>query len=97
MRTRRRKQPRPGPPAHQWPRSQRPPRNPNNRIGKLLAKKLDEHAVLADLFLATLSRTPNDTETKAMSSHLSRAADKRKAWEDIHWALINSKEFLFRH
>ncbi len=72
-------------------------RNPNNRIGKLLAKKLDDRAILAELYLATLSRGPNGTETKAMLDHLGRAADKRKAWEDVHWALINSKEFLFRH
>jgi hypothetical protein len=40
---------------------------------------------------------PNDAEATAMLDHISRAMDKRKAWEDVHWALINSKEFLFRH
>ena len=25
------------------------------------------------------------------------AEDRRLAWEDVQWALINSKEFLFRH
>jgi len=72
-------------------------RNPNNRIGKLLARKLTEKEVLDDLFLVTLSRMPNEAEMQAMLGHVQRAADKRKAWEDVHWALINSKEFLFRH
>jgi hypothetical protein len=72
-------------------------RNPANRIGKLLAKKMDDRALLGELFLATLSRSPNDAEATAMLDHISRAMDKRKAWEDVHWALINSKEFLFRH
>jgi hypothetical protein len=29
--------------------------------------------------------------------HIADNPDKRKAWEDIQWALINHKEFLFRH
>jgi hypothetical protein len=72
-------------------------RNPANRIGKLLGKKLGERELLNELFLATLTRLPNDSEAKAMLDHVTRAMDKRKAWEDVHWALINSKEFLFRH
>jgi Protein of unknown function (DUF1553)/Protein of unknown function (DUF1549) len=72
-------------------------RNPNNRLGKLLARKLTDAEVLNQLYLAGLSRLPEDGEVKAALEHVARAADKRKAWEDVQWALINSKEFLFRH
>ncbi|MFM7149231.1 MAG: DUF1553 domain-containing protein, partial [Gemmataceae bacterium] len=72
-------------------------RNPNNRLGKLLARKIADKAVLEDLYLSTLSRLPTDEDIKVSMDYLNRNTDKRKAWEDIHWALINSKEFLFRH
>jgi hypothetical protein len=72
-------------------------RNPNNRIGKLLGKKMADRDVLNELFLVSLSRQPNEAESKAMLDHVTKAMDKRRAWEDVHWALINSKEFLFRH
>ncbi|MFO0968974.1 MAG: DUF1553 domain-containing protein [Gemmataceae bacterium] len=74
-------------------------RNPNNRIGKLTAKKLSDGEMLNELFLVTLSRLPSPQETKALLDHVGKApaAGKRLAWEDVHWALINSKEFLFRH
>jgi hypothetical protein len=72
-------------------------RNPANRIGKLLAKKMDDKAMLDELFLVTLSRPPVLAEAKDLLDHVAASADKRKAWEDVLWALINSKEFLFRH
>ena len=72
-------------------------RNPNNRIGRLLAKKLPDRAILDELYLATLSRLPTEADTRVALEHVAKAPDKRKAWEDVHWALLNAKEFLFRH
>jgi hypothetical protein len=72
-------------------------RNPNNRIGKLLAKKLSDRDMLNDLYLTTLSRLPVAEEAKVSLEHVQASADKRRAWEDVQWALINAKEFLFRH
>jgi hypothetical protein len=72
-------------------------RNPNNRIGRLLNAKVSEVDMLGDLYLSTLSRLPTDKDTDVALDHVRRAADKRKAWEDVHWALLNAKEFLFRH
>jgi hypothetical protein len=72
-------------------------RNPNNRLGKLLTRKASDRDLLNDLYLATVSRPPAAGEVQAAMDHVTRAPDKRKAWEDLHWALLNSKEFLFRH
>jgi hypothetical protein len=72
-------------------------RNPNNRIGRMLKEKTSEVEMLNDLYLSTLSRLPNPENVKVALEHVARASDKRKAWEDIQWALLNAKEFLFRH
>ncbi len=72
-------------------------RNPNNRIGRLLKEKTPELEMLNELYLSTLSRLPNQENVKVALEHIARAPDKRKAWEDIQWALLNAKEFLFRH
>jgi hypothetical protein len=72
-------------------------RNPNNRIGLLVAKKVSDSEMLNELYLVALSRPPAPDEVKAATEHLAKNTDKRKAWEDLVWALLNSKEFLFRH
>src|SRR5207237_147733 len=52
-------------------------RNPNNRLGKLLAKKAPEAEILGSLYMATLSRPPADGEIEASLEHVAKAADKR--------------------
>jgi uncharacterized protein DUF1549/uncharacterized protein DUF1553 len=72
-------------------------RNPTNRIGQLLTAKKPDAEIVNELYYATLSRAPVEAEVKAVMDHVNKNQDKRKAWEDVAWALINSKEFLFRH
>jgi len=72
-------------------------RNADNRIGKLLAAKLSDQEVLDQLYLVTLSRLPSESERLPAMGHVNKNTDKRKAWEDVLWALINTREFLFRH
>ncbi|MBI1904399.1 MAG: DUF1549 domain-containing protein [Planctomycetia bacterium] len=49
------------------------------------------------LFLATLSRLPDDDERQPFVQHLSAAADRRGALGDVLWALLNSGEFILNH
>jgi hypothetical protein len=72
-------------------------RKPDNRIGKLLAKKLSDKEILDELYLVLLTRPPSGDEVKATLAYVAKAKDRRKAWEDVLWALLNAKEFLFRH
>jgi hypothetical protein len=72
-------------------------RNPNNRLGKLLADKKSETEILNALYLAALARPATDAERAPALSHVAKGMDKRKAWEDVLWAIMNTREFLFRH
>jgi hypothetical protein len=70
----------------------------NNRIPELekMAKVSIEKAI-TELFLASLSRDPTEAEIQTLTKFLKTANNQRQAWEDIVWATINAKEFLFRH
>jgi hypothetical protein len=72
-------------------------RNPNNRLGKLLTAKATDDAILSELYYSALGRAPFAEEKKIALEHVNKREDKRKAWEDVVWALVNTREFLFRH
>ncbi|MGD8452533.1 MAG: DUF1553 domain-containing protein [Phycisphaerae bacterium] len=50
------------------------------------------------LYLTILSRYPTPAELEAVDAYLNAdGVDRRQAVNDVVWALINSKEFVFRH
>jgi uncharacterized protein DUF1549/uncharacterized protein DUF1553 len=71
-------------------------RDPDNRIGKRLAAGKTDEEILEELYLAALCRKPTGVEAKKLLALLADAKDRRAAWEDVLWAVVNSKEFLLR-
>jgi hypothetical protein len=70
--------------------------DPENRLTRLLKQGGSEESMVDELYWAALSRPPTAEESDAMSKHVREARDKRKALEDVAWALLNAKEFVLR-
>jgi hypothetical protein len=71
----------------------------NGRARQLAAdaKRSDEEK-LNELYLWVFSRAPMEKEKQIALAHIQKhAKDKAVAYEDILWALLNTKEFLFNH
>jgi hypothetical protein len=68
-----------------------------NRLTRLLAAKRTDDEIAMELFLAALSRPPSEDELARLHKHLARGPDRRRAWEDVVWSLVNLREFLYRH
>jgi hypothetical protein len=70
---------------------------PQNRLAQLASSSLSDAEVIDELYWSALSRAPSDAEQSAALQMISAAGDDRGvALEDMVWALLNAKEFLFR-
>lgn len=52
---------------------------------------------ISQLYLLTFARRPDADELKIATEYFNGKENPREAMEDIVWALINTKEFLFNH
>jgi hypothetical protein len=71
--------------------------NPTGRLQMLLNSKQSDDQVLEELFLATLSRSPTAEDRTAFAEYRRTAPDRRTAFADTLWALINTREFILNH
>ncbi len=69
----------------------------DGRIARMIAAKTPDIKIIEELYLATLSRYPTEDETMETLMFLNQSKDRQKGAEDVLWALLNSKEFLFNH
>ncbi len=79
------------------------------RAERLSKAELPEPKRIRELYLAAFAREPDAEEVRLAEAHLAKprtdAANKpldsqqarRQGYEDLIWALVNTKEFLFNH
>ncbi len=73
-------------------------RHDQGRIAILARDIKNDSEVVDEMFLAILSRLPTAAERDRITSHLAKNSTRRQqAMEDVAWALLNTKEFLFIH
>ena len=53
--------------------------------------------MIEELYLTALGRSPTATERKRLTEYVENAKDKQRAVEDVLWAILNTREFMFNH
>jgi hypothetical protein len=71
--------------------------NPKSRVAKLFDQKKDLPEIIEELYLATVSRSPRPEELAWAQRRVGEAPNPREGVQDLLWALLNSREFLFNH
>ncbi len=68
-----------------------------NVVGKLLDQKTPPDQMLDNLYARCFGRAPSPAERVELGKQIALYKDQRRAWEDLFWSLLNSKEFMFNH
>ena len=71
-----------------------------NIIGKMIEQKKTPEQIIESLYIRTVSRRPTDTELNNLMVSINSEKDparQQEVLEDIFWALMNAKEFMFNH
>jgi len=66
-------------------------------VHRLLDSKRPPADLVSELYLRCLSRNPTRDELDRLLPALAEGSNRQQALEDIFWALLNCREFLFNH
>lgn len=64
-------------------------------LSRLVQAKLGNQELINELYLSTLSRFPTDMELQTAEAYIAESPKRRAGCEDLLWALISSRSFIF--
>jgi hypothetical protein len=66
-------------------------------VRRLVADKKPPEQILEQLYIRCLSRRPTPEESEQLLAVVRQAPSVEQGLEDVFWAILNSREFLFNH
>ncbi|MCA9191056.1 MAG: DUF1549 domain-containing protein [Planctomycetales bacterium] len=66
-------------------------------IARWLSEGLDIRSIIDKIFVRALSRLPMEQERSRLIKIVAEAGDQQAGLEDVFWAVLNSREFMFNH
>jgi hypothetical protein len=71
----------------------------DGQVESLMTSGVADYRIIEELYLSALSRFPTDAELGPLLEVLKEtpASERRAAVEDVFWAVLSSREFLFNH
>ncbi len=71
--------------------------DPHGVLEKMLAARRPPPKMVEEMYLRTFSRYPDAAESATAEAAIAKAPGEKQGMEDVFWALLNSKEFLYNH
>ena len=72
-------------------------RHEGGNIARWCREFADDGRVLEEMYLTFLTRPPTPKDREMVKVHLKKSKTRRDGFEDVGWAILNSKEFAFNH
>ena len=66
-------------------------------MAKLILKGSSDRELIDQLYLGGLNRPPTSKEYDLALDHLKKSDSRTSGAQDILWAMLNQKAFLFNH
>ncbi len=66
-------------------------------VARRLKEKKSAKEIVDELYVRCLSRKPDEAEWAKLEGILKDHKEPQKALEDVFWALLNTREFMFNH